>query len=146
MASAEPAKSLGALDDILGLHIRRAHGAVQRHFAERFAGLGVTQKQVSVLWLAGDHPEIAQTDLARTLDMDRATTMAIVHALEKKRLLQRGRSAGDARRVALRLTDAGGALLAEAKAAIAEHETWLKGRFAADEVETLTALLRRIHG
>ena len=146
MTSGDAAVPLGTLDDILGLHIRRAHGAVQRHFTERFASLGLTQKQVSVLWLAGDHPDIAQTDLARTLDIDRATTMAIVHALEKKRLLERGRSPGDARRVALRLTDAGRAVLAEAKAAIAEHESWLKSRFTADEVESLVGFLRRIHG
>ncbi|MEG3153214.1 hypothetical protein U1769_25310, partial [Sphingomonas sp. ZT3P38] len=66
----------GDLDRNLGLRLRRAHGAVQRHFADHFADLGLTQKQVSVLWLAGDHPDLAQTDLARALDMDRATTMA----------------------------------------------------------------------
>ena len=89
--------SLGALDDILGLHLRLAHGAVQRHFGEHFAELGLTQKQVSVLWLAEAQPGIAQTDLAQRLQMDRATTMAIVHALEKRGLLARGR-ASDARR------------------------------------------------
>ena len=141
----EDAVPLGALDDILGLHIRRAHGAVQRHFGERFADLGLTQKQVSVLWLASDHPGIGQTDLARTLDMDRATTMAIVHSLEKRNLLERGRAMGDARRVALRITRSGTRILSQAKAAIAEHEAWLKGRFAPAEVDLLIAMLRRIH-
>lgn len=137
--------SLGALEDILGLNIRLAHGAVQRHFAERFAGLTLTQKQVSVLWLAGDHPGISQTDLARALDMDRATTMAIVHALEKRGLLERGKSESDARRVALALTAQGSALLKEAQTAIAEHEQWLRCRFTTDELATLMEMLRRIH-
>ena len=136
---------LGALDTILGLRIRRAHGAVQRHFADHFAALGLTQKQVSVLWLAGDHPDLAQTDLAAALDMDRATTMAIVHALEKRGLLARAPSPGDRRRIAFRLTEEGLEALAAARSAIAEHEAWLTARFTADERATLEDLLARIH-
>ncbi|RYE04062.1 MAG: MarR family transcriptional regulator [Sphingomonadales bacterium] len=139
------ARGLRGLDDILGLQIRRAHGAVQRHFGERFADLGLTQKQVSVLWMARDHPGIAQTDLARALDMDRATTMAIVHALEKRHLLERMKSGSDARRVALALTAEGRALLGDAQAAIGEHERWLKSRFTDAELSALTEMLRRIY-
>lgn len=135
----------GALDDILGLRIRMAHGAVQRHFAEHFAQVGLTQKQVSVLWLANDSPGIAQTDLARTLQMDRATTMAIVHALEKRGLLLREQVAGDARRVGFRLTPRGMDTLGEARRAIAVHEAWLKARFSAAELATLSGLLERIY-
>jgi DNA-binding MarR family transcriptional regulator len=136
--------SLGALDHILGLHLRLAHGAVQRHFGEHFAELGLTQKQVSVLWLAEAQPGIAQTDLAQRLQMDRATTMAIVHALEKRGLLARGR-ASDARRVALSLTEEGHAILVEARRAIDVHEAWLRGRFTKAEAKQLVELLRRIH-
>ncbi|RYY26669.1 MAG: MarR family transcriptional regulator [Sphingomonadales bacterium] len=135
----------GALEDILGLNIRLAHGAVQRHFVERFADLALTQKQVSVLWLAGDHPGIAQTDLARVLDMDRATTMAIVHALEKRGLLERNKGGTDARRVALALTGEGCVLLEKAQGAITEHEQWLTARFSRKELATLMEMLRRIH-
>lgn len=134
------------LDDILGLQLRLAHGAVTRHFAEHFAELGLTQKQVSVLWLAHDTPGIAQTDLAARLQMDRATTMAIVHALERRGLLARGHVAGDKRRVALSLTADGEAALAAAREAIAVHEAWLKGKFSAAEVAQLMELLGRIHG
>lgn len=133
------------LDDVLGLHLRLAHGAVLRHFGEHFAGLDLTQKQVSVLWLAHDQPGIAQTDLAARLQMDRATTMAIVHALERRGLLARGHAEGDKRRVAFTLTDAGEAALAEARVAIAAHEEWLQGRFTPAEVDQLTELLTRIH-
>ena len=138
--------ALGGLDDILGLHLRLAHGAVQRHYAEHFGqALGLTQKQVSVLWLVGDRPGIAQTELARRLQMDRATTMALVHALEAKGLLARSKAEGDARRVAFALTDAGGEALARAKVAIIAHEDWLRARFTLTEAKTLAGLLRRIH-
>lgn len=135
----------GDLEGILGLRLRRAHGAVQRHFVEHFADLGLTQKQVSVLWLTGDHPDLAQADLAQALDMDRATTMALVHGLEKRGLLSRSPSRTDGRRIAFRLTDAGETLLAQAKAAILEHEAWLKARFSASELATLEEMLARIY-
>jgi DNA-binding MarR family transcriptional regulator len=136
---------LGPLGDILGLRIRLAHGAVQRHFAEHFAGLGLTQKQVSVLWLAGEGEGVAQKELALRLQMDRATTMAIVHSLEKRGLLARRRADDDGRVVVLAPTTKGAAALAEARVAIGEHEAWLKERYTAEEIVRLTELLSRIH-
>ncbi len=137
--------SRGDLDGILGLRLRRAHGAVQRHFLDHFADLGLTQKQVSVLWLTGDHPDLAQADLAQALDMDRATTMALVHGLEKRGLVSRSPSRTDGRRIAFRLTGDGTELLARAKAAILEHEAWVKARFSAAELAMLEELLARIY-
>lgn len=136
---------VGEIGTILGFHIRLAHGAVYRHFSETFADLGLTQKQVSVLWLVSDHPGIAQTDLARRLRMDRATTMAIVNRLQARHLLRRGPSASDGRKQALYLEEAGVEILADAKRAILAHEQWLKSRFSAREIDKLIELLTRIH-
>lgn len=138
--------NVGALADILGFHIRLAHVAVYRHFAETFQDLDLTQKQVSVLWLIGDHPGIAQTDLSRLLQMDRATTMALINRLQARHFLRRGRAMNDKRKQALFLEPEGDAILARAKQAVREHEAWLKGRFTHSEVKRLTALLTRIHG
>ena len=85
-------KDIGAIDDIVGFHIRLAHGAVYRHFSETFSDLDLTQKQVSVLWLIDDHPGIAQADIGRRLQMDRATVMAIVNRLQKRGFVARGAS------------------------------------------------------
>ena len=139
-----PDGSAIALDDILGLRLRLAHGAVQRHFTEHFADLGLTQKQVSVLWSIGDRPGTAQADVALALQMDRATTMALVHALEKRGLVERKRSDSDARRIGFALTPAGAAKLVDARAAIAAHERWLRARFSPQETATLMTLLDRI--
>ncbi len=137
---------VGEIDEIVGFHIRLAHGAAYRHFMETFSELGLTQKQVSVLWLVGDHPGIAQTDLAKRLRMDRATVMAIVNRLQERNYLTRGKSSKDRRRQTLKLQEDGVKALAEAKSAIREHEDWLKGRFTKREVKTLIELLGRIHG
>ncbi|MBY0394413.1 MAG: MarR family transcriptional regulator [Novosphingobium sp.] len=136
---------IGAIKDILGFHIRLAHGACLRHFTETFADLDLTQKQVSVLWLVDDHPGIAQTDLAQRLRMDRATTMAIINRLQAKHFLRRDRSDLDGRKQALFLEEPGLGLVARAMQAIGEHEAWVKSRFSEKEVRQLIELLSRIH-
>ena len=136
---------LGGLNDILGLRIRLAHGAVYRHFTDTFIDLGLTQKQVSALWLVADNPGISQIALGGRLRMDRATTMTIVNRLQERAYMRRERSTSDGRKQALYVTDAGVAALAEAKRCIGEHEGWLKSRFDADEIEKLVELLARIH-
>src|SRR6476620_7726634 len=138
-------EDIGEIRNIVGFHIRLAHGAVYRHFTETFAQLDLTQKQVSVLWLVDDHPDIAQTGLAQRMRMDRATTMAIVNRLQARRLLVRGRSTTDRRKQTLHLTVHGHRMLVTARRAIRQHERWLKSRFKRREVATLIELLTRIH-
>jgi DNA-binding MarR family transcriptional regulator len=138
-------EDIGEVRNIVGFHIRLAHGAVYRHFTESFTDLDLTQKQVSVLWLVGDHPDIAQTDLAQRMRMDRATTMAIVNRLEARLFLVRGQSVSDGRKQTLNLTASGQKALSKAKAAIRRHEKWLKDRFTKKEVSQLIEMLTRIH-
>jgi DNA-binding MarR family transcriptional regulator len=138
-------EDIGEIKDILGFHIRLAYGTVYRHFMETFAELELTQKQVSVLWLVDDHPDIAQTDLAQRLRMDRATTMAIINRLQARKFLVRGQSLSDKRRQTINLLPEGKRILAVAKEAIRAHETWLKSRFTDKEVAALIEMLSRIH-
>jgi DNA-binding MarR family transcriptional regulator len=137
---------IGEIDEILGFHIRLAHGTVYRHFMQSFKTLGMTQKQVSVLWLVSDLPGIAQAELSKRLQLDRATVMAIVNRLAGRKFLVRGASVTDGRMQTLKLLPAGTKALQEAKRAIRAHEKWLKNRFTAKELNTLIALLRKIHG
>lgn len=137
--------TVGGLAEIVGFHIRLAHGAVYRHFSETFASLDLTQKQVSALWLVGEMPGVSQIELGRRLRMDRATTMTIVNRMQERGYMRRERSASDGRKQALYLTEAGAAALVEAKACIAEHEAWLKARFTREETEKLVEMLARIH-
>jgi len=136
---------LGGLDGIVGFHLRLAHGAVYRHFSETFAELDLTQKQVSALWLVNEFPGISQIELGRRLRMDRATTMTIVNRLQGREFMRRERSQSDARKQALFVTEYGVQALGQAKAAINEHEQWLKARFTPQEVEKLVEMLARIH-
>ena len=138
-------EDIGEIRNIVGFHIRLAYGAVYRHFTDTFAHLDLTQKQVSVMWLVDDHPDIAQTGLAQRMRMDRATTMAIVNRLQSRGYVVRGKSVSDGRKQTLNLTPAGRAALVTAKAAIRQHEQWLKSRFTTREVAKLVELLTRGH-
>ncbi len=135
---------LGSLGDIVGLHLRLAHNAVYRHFMESLAHLDLTQKQTSVLWLIDENPGIAQIDLAARLGMDRATMMAIIDRLEAREILTRNRSKRDRRRQDLHLTEAGKEVLTDARAAVGQHEAWLKGRIGdeADVADFVEGLMR----
>jgi DNA-binding MarR family transcriptional regulator len=136
---------IGEIKEILGFHIRLAHGTVYRHFSETFTDIDLTQKQVSVLWLVDDHPGIAQTYLAQRLRMDRATTMAIINRLQARHFLRRDKSPTDGRKQALFLEPVGNEILATAKEAISAHENWLKARFTPKEIAQLIEMLARIH-
>ncbi|WP_226634232.1 MarR family winged helix-turn-helix transcriptional regulator [Novosphingobium profundi] len=143
-ASAQ-AEGRGDLDSILGFHIRLAHGAVYRHFTETFTDLGLTQKQVSVLWTVAEQPGLFQADLGQQLQMDRATTTEIINRLAARDLLRREPSPLDRRKSSLHLQPEGERVLEEARTSILAHETWLKERFSDAEVATLIGLLTRIH-
>ncbi len=133
------------LEAILGFHLRLAHGAVYRHFTETFADLGMTQKQVSTLWVVAERPGVSQIEIGTMLRMDRATTMTIATRLEQRGYVQRTRSTRDGRKQALYITPAGEEALMKAKSCISEHEAWLKRRFSPDEVKKLVEMLTRIH-
>lgn len=138
-------EEIGELNDIVGFHIRLAHGAVYRHFTETFSDIDLTQKQVSVLWLVADNPAVSQIELGQRLQMDRATTMTIVNRLQERGYLRRERCETDGRKQALYLTPDGDHALMRAKQAIGAHEDWLKGRFTHEEIEKLVEMLARIH-
>jgi DNA-binding MarR family transcriptional regulator len=59
--------------------------------------------------------------------------------------MRRERSESDGRKQALYVTEAGAVALADAKAAIADHEAWLKSRFTREETDKLVEMLTRIH-
>jgi len=134
----------GGLDALLGYQLRRTQGVVHRDYLEAVDGLSLTQKQTGVLWLVDCNPGVAQGAIGAALDMDRATTMAVVDRLEERGLVVRKKSAVDARRRELHVTPAGEKLLARAKSRIATHETRLKDSLTSRELTTLLALLQKL--
>src|SRR5688572_11768338 len=131
------------LDSLLGYHLRRAQGAMHRHYVAAVADLNLTQKQTATLWLFSANPGVSQVSVAAALGMDRATMMQVTDRLEERELLIRKRSTVDRRRQELYLTPAGIKLLRRVKTRIAEHERQFKSLFSRAELESLLAALRK---
>lgn len=94
--------------------LRRALQISLDLFAEAAGPDAVTQRQYAVLSAAAAHDGAAQTELVAITGIDRSTLAEMIARMIDKGLLERERSATDARANAVRLTEAGRAALDEA--------------------------------
>jgi DNA-binding MarR family transcriptional regulator len=145
-APAYDRRALAELEQLPGFHISLAHTAIKARFQRHSRSLGLTQKQIAILWLVDGSPGIIQTDLARMLRVKRATIWAMVERLCARELLERpGTDEVDARHVALTLTERGREILGRAKLAIHRHEAWVGQPFSEEEHRTIIRLMTRLH-
>jgi DNA-binding MarR family transcriptional regulator len=141
-----PPHALAELRQLLGFHISLAHTAVKAHFQNHSLALGLTQKQIAILWLVDGCPGVIQSDLARMLRVKRATMWAMVGRLCARDLLERpGTDEADARHVALKLTGTGRDVLRRSKQAILQHETWVKQHFDGAEQRAVVRLMTKLY-
>jgi DNA-binding MarR family transcriptional regulator len=131
------------LDGLLGYRMRRAQGAMHRHYMASVAGLDLTQKQTATMWLINSNPGVSQVTIANALGMDRATMMSVTDRLEERGLLIRKRSAVDRRRQELYLTPAGLSMLRKVKTRISAHEGRFKALFTPAELAALLSALKK---
>jgi DNA-binding MarR family transcriptional regulator len=83
------------------------------YHAEASGPTGLTQRQYTVLAAAGAADGVSQSDLVRATGIDRSTLADLVARMISKGLLERERSATDARANTVRLSDAGRLALSE---------------------------------
>ena len=84
-------------------------------YAEEAGPDGPTQRQFAVLEAVSGQPGLTQTDLVRATGIDRSTLADLVTRMTAKGLLEREKSAVDARAKAVRLAPAGEAVLIAAR-------------------------------
>ena len=104
------------------------HRALQRAldiYAEAFGEGAITQRQFAVLAAADEHAGATQADLVRITGIDRSTLADMARRMIGKGLLERQRSNVDARANAVRLTDEGRAVLADARPKMAAADARL---------------------
>jgi DNA-binding MarR family transcriptional regulator len=99
--------------------------------------LGVTARQVTLLWLVKRSPGLSLAELAAEEGISAPALSGHVDRLERAGLLERVRSSEDRRRVGLRLSEDGTRLLRRVRA---RRTTWLADRMRALEPEELAAL------
>jgi DNA-binding MarR family transcriptional regulator len=96
-----------------------------RELRQETEQLGVTSRQVTLLWLIRNNPGMSLRELAAEERISAPALSGHVDRLEKAGLLARIRSEDDRRRVGLALTDDGERLLKRVRA---RRTTWLAER------------------
>jgi DNA-binding MarR family transcriptional regulator len=110
---------------------------LSRELRRETEGLGVTSRQVTLLWLIRRNPGLSLRELAAEERISAPALSGHVDQLERAGLLERVRSADDRRRVGLALTPEGARLLRRLRA---RRTTWLAKRLQSLEPQELAAI------
>ena len=144
MASNNAAASKASIYARPGFLLRRAHqlsvGLFERHCGE----LGLTPPQYGILNVLSYAPDIDQITLAKALGHDKVTISHIVRSLETRGLLTREASVEGRRRMVIRLTRQGRALLAQAVACAARAHDQLLSPLSSEEQAHMLQLLDKL--
>ena len=112
-----------------------------RELRKETEGLGITSRQVTLLWLIRNRAGLSLRQLAAEERISAPALSGHVDRLVKAGLVERVRDGGDRRRVGLELTEEGARLLKRVRA---RRTTWLADRLRGlepDEVAAIEAAL-----
>jgi len=137
--------SVGLLPNLLGYNVRRAEIALWRDFSRTVGEGEVRPALFSLMILVEANPGVAQIDIAKQLDIDKATIVGLVQGLQRRQCVVCRQSTKDRRRQGIYLTDRGQTELNKLRQEMLEHETRFTRLFSEQELAQLFSLLRRIH-
>ncbi len=112
-----------------------------RELRQETEGLGITSRQVTLLWLIRNRAGLSLRELAAEERISAPALSGHVDRLVNAGLVERVRDVGDRRRVGLELTEDGARLLKRVRA---RRTTWLADRLRGlepDEVAAIEAAL-----
>ena len=135
-------KGLPALDKSPSHLLHRALQLALDIYAEELGASGITQRQFAVLSAVEAYEGLTQTDLVKITGIDRSTLADMAARMITKGLLERQRSAADARANAVSLTQAGRETLEEARPRMAAADARLMRLLSATKREALVSTLR----
>jgi DNA-binding MarR family transcriptional regulator len=110
---------------------------LSRELRQETEQLGVTSRQVTLLWLIRKNPGMSLRELAAEERISAPALSGYVDRLERANLLARVRDESDRRRVGLALTDEGERLLRRVRA---RRTTWLADRLRGLDDDELAAV------
>lgn len=142
--SADAGAGVSALDGSPSHLLHRALQVSLDIYAETFGDSDLTQRQYAVLSAVEAQEGLTQTDLVRATGIDRSTLADMAARMIAKGLLARERSQSDARANAVRLTESGAAILAEARPRMAQADERLMRLISGSKRETFLAQLRQM--
>ncbi|HTT00003.1 MAG TPA: MarR family transcriptional regulator [Streptosporangiaceae bacterium] len=135
---------LPALADRFGYLLKHAQQRLAVLTGSGLAPLGITGRECAVLIAIDDRAPLSQQEVARRMNVDRTTMVALIDDLEHKGLVQRRQDPDDRRKNVVILTGQGRDTLRRATAATAEAERRFLGSLSDDEAATLRKALQLV--
>jgi DNA-binding MarR family transcriptional regulator len=110
------------------------------------APLGISGREAAVLRAIDEPHALSQGEIARRMDVDRTTMVALIDDLQDKGLVQRRQDPGDRRKNVVELTDAGRDTVHRAASVAAQAEREFLSPLPADEATRFRRSLRLLLG
>ena len=135
----------GLTEHFLGPRVRVLWNLLSAKMFEALEPFGLKTGAFSTLALIAANPGCSQTELARTLGMDKSAVVPIIDELEQRGLARRVRAPEDRRRHALVATEAAQPLMDQMHAAVSAVGRPIRDAMSAEEYGVLLSLLERSH-
>lgn len=126
------------LDHLLGYRMRRASMTMMADLLGALKPLGLSAGEASFLILVGANPGCRQTDIGRTLDIQRANLTPLVTRMKARGFISDAPIDGRSRSITL--TDEGMALRDAALAKVQQSSGKFSARLALDDATLIAAL------
>lgn len=131
-----------SLDQLLGYQLRRASSVMMADLARELGDLDMRPAEVTTLLVIAENTDCSQSEVGEALSIKRANMVPIISRLMDRGLVARTRV--DGRSHALRVTEQGQAVVDDARARIARHETGFAERLDGTVLDTLLCALKVI--
>lgn len=132
---------MSVLESKLGYQLRMADRIMGRDFVQ---AVGITPVQYSVFSLVATNPGLSQVAIGDALNMDRASTMAIVRKLENAGLIECRKSQLDRRMQALHLSKKGEVEFKDVDQRVNEYDEKMTKRLTAKERQQLIQFIAKL--
>jgi DNA-binding MarR family transcriptional regulator len=106
----------------------------------------LTIPQFRTLHFVHEHADVNLSATAEFVGLTLPSTSKLVDQLVRRGMLARDDASDDRRRMNLRITDEGNALLKSAQESVKRHLAGMLGRFGSQELESLHATLELLRG
>jgi DNA-binding MarR family transcriptional regulator len=136
-ARAQPPAGVGKL-------LRRAHRSYSRKLQERLADHGISLAQYLHLRELWELNGITQVELSQRVGIEKASSTAVLDALEKQNLILRVRNAEDRRKVNVYLTPAGQKVRSVLSPAAKDVAAQAVSELSQAELDVLVSVLNRM--
>ncbi len=132
------------LDHLIGYNLKRVYMIFIAEFRSAWAENGLSTRSYSALSLMIAKPGITQSEIARTLGIERSGLVAIIDDLQTRGLAQREAVAEDRRVQALSPTDAGRTAYQNASEALKSNEDRLLSALSPTEQSQFRSILSKL--